>query len=227
MSSTAAHPTSDPRAPHAGATFRVAAAVGGALWSAFLIPPQLEVWAGRAASPGWIQPFQDLAVYDGLRDAVRSAGSHDFYMVFGAASALSVVAYWFAVTPVLRGLGWSGRAFGWLLLLTALTIVVSYANHHTGAPLRLLWGAELLALLVLGIWGFVVAAATRHADGGSTAIRVAFGLTLPVLVVGLLVFGYWPHGCLVAFGLLCAYVAATGRARRRTSATCYEPRLTP
>jgi hypothetical protein len=212
MSRTPAAPASDARAPRAGAAFRVAAAIGGALWSAFLLPPQLEVWAGRAASPAWIQPMQDLAVYDGLRDAIRAAGSHDFYMVFGAASALSVVAYWFALAPVFRGLGWSGRAFGWLLLLTAATIVVSYANHHAGSPLRLLWGAELLALLVLGIWGFVVAAATRDVDGASTPIRVAFGLTLPVLIVGLLGLGYWPHGPLVTFGLLCAYIAATGLA---------------
>ena len=184
----------------------VAAAILAALWAFVLLPPQHAVWSGAGAPP-WIAAIDALPVYDGIRLWLTSIGLDDFYLVFGAAASVSFVLIWWATGPAFAELGWSGRVLGWLVLLSAPITLLSYLNHPADAPLHRLWGAEGFALLLIGLWALVVVIATRSMPPPSWE-RVLLGFTLPILLIATLVFGYWPHGTLIGFGVEAAVLAA-------------------
>lgn len=183
------------------------AALAAALWAFFLLPPQQAVWSG-ADSPAWLAAIDALPVYDALREWLAAVGASDLYLVFGAASALSFVLIWLATGPAFAALGWTGRVLGWLVLAAAPITVVSYAGHETDAAWHALWGAEIFALLAIGVWGIAVALAT----GGRAPQweRLLLAALLPVIIGSTVLFTYWPHGSLVGLGLSAAALAAWG-----------------
>lgn len=187
----------------------VVSALLAAAWAFFLLPPQQAVWSG-AGAPAWQRALDDSPVYDGLRGWLHAVGLRDDYLVFGSAAALSFVLVWFATGPAFAQLGWSGRVLGWIVLASAPITVLSYANHPLDAPLHALWGVEGFALLLIGVWALVVAAA---APRGSVPLweRLLSAAVLPVIVGATVLFGYWPHGSLVGLGLVAAAFAAWGR----------------
>lgn len=198
---------------HPSRPVTVAAASVAALWAFLLLPPQHAVWSG-SASPPWIAAIDALPVYDGIRLWLTSIGLGDFYLVFGAAASVSFVLIWWATGPVFAALGWSGRVLSWLVLLAAPITLLSYLNHPTDAPLHGLWGAEGLALILIGLWA-VVAGVVPRASAIPVWEQALLASTLPIMFIATLGFGYWPHGTLVGFGLETAVLAA------------WAPRLSP
>lgn len=209
---------------HPSRPLAVVAALAAALWALFLLPPQQQAWSGVFA-PRWLRVLDDLPVYDALRGWLHTLGQHDFYLVFGAASALSFVLIWWATGPTFAALGWSGRVLGWLVLLGAPVTALSYLNHPVDAPLHALWGGEAFALMLIGIWALVVAIAAPRRRGIPWWERVLLGLTLPIMIVATLALSYWPHGTLIGFGVEAAVIAAAApRAMRGSSAAAGQAR---
>lgn len=204
---------------HPSRPLAVITAIAAALWALVLLPPQQQAWSGVFA-PRWLRVLDDLPVYDAIRGWLHTVGLHDFYLVFGAAVALSFVLVWWATGPAFAALGWSGRVLGWLTLLGAPVTALSYLNHAVDAPLHALWGGEAFVLMLIGIWAVVVAIAAPRGRGIPGWERGLLGATLPILVVSTLVFSYWPHGTLIGFGVEAAVLAALApRATPRRPAT--------
>jgi len=193
---------------HLSRTWSVALALVGTVWAFLLLPPQQAEWSG-ADAPRWLQALDALPMYDQAREALRAAGTADFYLVFGAASALSFVLIWLATLAAFAAAGWSGRVLGALVLIGAPLTFVSYLSHAEAAPLHALWGAEAFVLMAVGVWAVVVAIA---APRGRIPVweRVLIGLTPAVVVASTLTLSYWPHGTLVGLGLEAAAIAAFG-----------------
>lgn len=191
---------------HPARMWSVVIALIAAAWAFFLLPPQQSAWSG-AGSPAWLRALDAMPVYEGLREALPATGSSDAYLVFGAAASVSFVLLWFATGPVFAALGWSGRVLGGLVLAAAPITLLSYLNHPADAPLHLLWGAELFALLAIGAWGLVVAAAAPRDRGIPLWERLLVGSTLLVIVFATVALSYWPHGSLVGLGSEAAVLA--------------------
>jgi hypothetical protein len=191
---------------HPARIWSVVIALIAAGWAFFLLPPQQAAWSG-ADSPAWLRALDAMPVYDGLRQTLPATGTSDAYLVFGAAASVSFVLLWLATGPVLAALGCSGRVLGALLLAAAPITLLSYLNHPADAPLHVLWGAELFALLAIGLWGLVVAFAAPRRRGIPIWERILVGSTLPVVVVATFALTYWPHGSLVGLGLEAAVLA--------------------
>ncbi|RXZ49831.1 hypothetical protein [Agromyces binzhouensis] len=188
----------------------VTAALLAAAWAFVLLPPQQHAWSGGYAMPRWLFVLDRLPPYDAVRGWLVSVGQPDFYLVFGAAASVSFALAWFATGPAFAALGWAGRVLGWLVLAGAAVTLLSYLNHADGAPLRVLWGAEALVIMAIGLWALVVAFLAPRGAGIPVWERVLLGATLPVLVGATALFTYWPHGTLIGFGLEAAALAAWG-----------------
>lgn len=109
--------------------------------------------------------------------------------------------------PALARLGWRGRLFGALLLVTGIVTFLSYLNHAAHTPLHALWGAEAFGLIAIGIAGVIAALAPRRL-GVALWERILIGLTLPIEIGATLVLSYYPHGTLVGLALLGTALAA-------------------
>lgn len=166
----------------------VLAGLGGA-WSLAILPfPATEFGVSL-----WRWVFHNRA-YFWAREAV-----HDPYIVFGALAALSFLAIGLALLPDLRRAGWGGTVMAWLVIAGAPITALSYLNTPQEAPLHFLWGAEAFVLVAVGLAGIL--AAVTAGSRWRLWVRIVLGLTLPVLVVGTLATGYWPHGPLVLLGV--------------------------
>ncbi|MFE5408254.1 hypothetical protein [Microbacterium sp. NPDC056569] len=141
----------------------------------------------------WRWVFHHRA-YFWAREAV-----HDPYIVFGALAGLSFLAIGLALLPDLRRAGWGGTVMAWLVIAGAPITALSYLNTPQEAPLHFLWGAEAFVLVAVGLAGIL--AAVTAGSRWRLWVRIVLGLTLPVLVVGTLATGYWPHGPLVLLGV--------------------------
>lgn len=161
----------------------------GALWALAILP----LPATEFGVPSWSWVFR-YRVYFWAREAV-----HDPYIVFGALAALSFVAIGLALLPDLRRAGWGGEIMVWLVIAGAPVTALSYLNTPKDAPMHFLWGAEAFVLIAVGLAG--IFAAVTAGSRWSLWVRIMLGLTLPVLVAGLLATGYWPHGPLVGLGV--------------------------
>ena len=181
-----------------------------AAWAFVLLPPQQHAFSGAYAMPGWLFALNRLSPYDSVREWLVANGQSDFYLVFGAAASASFLLIWIATGPVFAALGWSGRVLGGLVLVGAPVTLLSYLNHPSDAPLRVLWGAEAFVLIAIGLWAAVVAFAAPRGAGVPTWERVVLAATLPILVLATLPSGYYPHGTLVGLGLEAAVLAAWG-----------------
>jgi hypothetical protein len=185
----------------------VLAGVGASVWAFFLLPPQLQVWAGGAGMPGWLRALNELPVYDGLRAGLDGVGLTDHYAVLGAAIAPSFVLLAIALRPITRTLGILGGVLYWVTLLSALLVVVSYVTHALPRPWNALWGTEALALAFIGLLAIACAILAILRRARPTWPVVMLMLVLPVLVASTLLFGYWPHGSLILLGLWVAGIA--------------------
>jgi hypothetical protein len=184
------------------------AALLGAAWAGFLLPPQLVEWSGLAA-PDWIWRLEGTAAYDWWR-VLDGLGGLDAY----AWSGVVLAPAWLLMgVPLLRLGSRAGRPAGLVGVVTLLGTVVcaaSYLAAEATGPVRLLWGAEAPWLLLLGLTALVAGpvAVARHGMprwwGGLLAA------TLLVLAAGTLALTYYPHGALVALGLEVAALVATG-----------------
>ena len=154
---------------HPFSAWAVATALLAAAWAFFLCHPA-GGWSG-ADSPPWLAALDSQPVYDGIRLWLASMGLHDQYLVFGAAATASFLLLWFATGPTFVALGWSGRVLGWLLLISAVVTFLSYLNHSTDAPLRVLWGAEALALPAICLWAMIVGLVAPRGVARSGSVR--------------------------------------------------------
>lgn len=201
---------------------RIVAGLVAALWSLFVLPPQMVVWSGLGGTPAWLRWMNRAPVYDVLRDGLDDIGLTDHYLVFGVAIAPAMLLAWWAMSPALRTLGWSGRVLSVLWLVLGPLTALSYLNHDDGAPLRAIWGAELFALLTIGAWAIVAAAVAPRGRGIPVLRRVLVGATALFGIGGTLLGGYYPHGTMIGVGVLAACLAATMRPGREA-----RPDLTP
>lgn len=169
--------------------WRAALAGLGGLWALTILPfPATEFGV-----PVWSWVFRYRA-YFWAREAV-----HDPYIVFGALAAVSFLAIGLALLPDLRRAGWGGAIMAWLVIAGAPVTALSYVNTPRDAPLHFLWGTEALMLMAVGIAG--VLAALTAGSRWRLWVRIVLGLTLPLLVIGTVAAGYWPHGPLVVLGV--------------------------
>lgn len=209
MTASPASPAAIAVRPAAGTRgWRIALALTGSLWALFLLPMQMVEFAG-SGTPDWMARWNTWDGYDAVRAwVVGGLGTSDLYLVFGAASSLSFLAIGVALLPDLRTIGTTGTALGWLIIGTAPLVVISYVNHAREAPLRALWGSEFFLLVAIGVLAIVAAVAARRVPAWTGWPRWLLGCTLPILAVGLLCLGYWPHGPLVTFGVEAAVLIA-------------------
>ncbi|MWB97019.1 hypothetical protein [Agromyces seonyuensis] len=184
-------------------TWSVALALLAGLWSLVLLPLMHLEFSG-SGMPGWATDVLDLAPYDAL---VTATADLDGYFLYGSLAAVSFALLWFATGPVLARLGWSGRVLGALLLAGAPVTVLSYVSWPEDAPLHPIWGAEGLLLIVIGAWGFIIAAVAPR-ERVPLWERLVVGLTLVVAALATVLLGYWPHGTLVGLSVEFAALAA-------------------
>lgn len=181
---------------------RAALAAAGGVWALVSAPVVIAAWGGPLASIGRLEPWRSMG-----------AAVDDAYVVFGALSGVSFLAIGLALLPDLRRAGWGGTALAWAIIVGAAVTTVSYVSTPADAPLHALWGAEGYWLVAIGLLG--VPAAWTAGRAWPRWSRSLLALTLPVLVLGLLALGYYPHGPLVALALeAVALILAAPRAAR-------------
>ncbi|MER7796672.1 hypothetical protein [Microbacterium sp. NPDC096154] len=168
--------------------WRVALAAVGGVWAAIILPFPASDWGDWSWL--WIEDIYDYPLYARIATAVG-----DPYIVFGALAGLSFLLIGVALLPDLSGAGWGGRLLAWLVIAGAPITALSYVGAPEQSPLHFMWGWEGLLLLAIGLAGPVAAITAR--SRWPRWVRVLLGLTLLVVVVGVLTFGYWPHGSLV------------------------------
>ena len=177
-------------------------AVGGAAWALLTLP---------LVAVGWSWPVVDAVA---RAEPYRSVAARldDPYVTVGALAGLSFLALGVAVLVGLRPAGWGASALAVATLAGAVVSPVSYLGTPEDSPLHAFWGAEVWVLLAMGVAG--VAAALTAGPAWHRWARVLLGCTVVVLGVGMVVLGYYPHGCLVAFGVALVVLVRRGRVDR-------------
>ncbi len=169
----------------------------GGLWAALTLP----LVATAFGSAQWVWVFE----YPMYVEARQWAGNP--YVVFGALVSLSFLAIGIAAAPDLRRARWGGLAMALLIIIGAPITALSYLNSSERAPLHFTWGWEFYVLVAVGLSG--IAAAATAGRQWRVGVRVLLGMTLLILVVGTLLFGYWPHGSLVCLAFEAIVIIAT------------------
>ena len=181
-------------------------ALAGALWSAFLLPPQVVAWDGSSA-PTWARRLAEAAPYDGLRRLAAAVGISDEYALFGSLVAPSFLLIGLAMW---RAVGATGRWTRLVALLTILgtpIVLLSYLGYDAGEPWRYFWGTEFFLLIAIGIFA-VPAGVVAHRHHRLRRDRAALlASTIVVLAVSTALFTYFPHGSLIGYGLEVAVLA--------------------
>ena len=169
-------------------------AVAGAVWALLTLP---------LVAQGWSWPAVDaLAAAVPYRWVAGWVG--DPYVAVGALGGLSFLAVGVALLVGLRPARWSGRLLAWVTFAGAAVTPLSYLGTDEASPLHGWWGAEIWVLAAIAVAGVV--AGLTGGRAWPRGVRVLLGLTPVVLVVGMLALGYYPHGCLVAYGAAVAVV---------------------
>ena len=166
----------------------------------FLIPPQLVAWDGTNA-PAWAERLAVAAPYSQIRTIAARLGLYDDYALFGSLVAPSFLLIGIAV---LLALGRTGRwtpVVGVLTIIGTPIVLLSYLGSLPPAPWKYFWGTEALLVLAIGLAAIPAGVlAYRHRRlGGWRAVLLA--CTIVVLIGGVALFNYWPHGCLVSCGV--------------------------
>lgn len=199
----------------AGRSTLAAFAAAGAVWAAFLLPPQLLAWDGPRA-PDWARSLQSAAPYDGFRAVAATVGVDDDYTLFGALIALSFLLIGIPLIVLGRTTGRWVSAVGWLTVAGAPVTVLSYAAPSLPDPWDAFWGAELLLLLVVGVVALVAGTYSGVTRRAPVVWCLLLGATVVVLVASALLLRYAPHGSLVGMGAeVVALTLAAPRDRRR------------
>ncbi|HEX7097844.1 MAG TPA: hypothetical protein VF377_01280 [Acidimicrobiia bacterium] len=190
-------------------SIRATMGVAATLWAAFLLPPQLIVWA-PSDTPDWIARLANAGVYEWFSSVGASVGLTDAYFLYGAGVAPSFLLIGLVLAHVVRGLGWTGRLFAGLTLAGTALVVVSYAAENWQEPWRALWGVEAVLFMAIGLTGLAAGiAAFRRGIPRSSAALLA--LTPIVIVVSTLLIRYYPHGTLIGMGLQAAVLGLMAR----------------
>ncbi|WP_182906111.1 hypothetical protein [Microbispora sp. H13382] len=160
----------------------------GGLWELLTLP--LVAWDGWSWE--WVAHVYRSAPYQAVSEAIGA----DPYVVFGALGGLSFLAVGVALLPDMRRAGIGGRLFAWLIIATGVVSALSYLGTPVDSPLHPLWGAEIFALILVGIAGPFAAATAGTCWKRWT--RILMAATILVLAAGLASLGYYPHGPLVS-----------------------------
>lgn len=192
-----------PRTPAAGRpgrpTLATWLALGGAAWSLLTVPVVAAGWSWSV-----FDTITAAEPYRSLTDALD-----DPYVTVGALGGLSFLAIGLAVLLGLRPAGWGSTALAVVTLAGAVVCPVSYLGTPDDSPLHVFWGAEAWVLLAMAAAG--VAAAVTAGPTWRRWARVLVGCTVLVLGVGMALAGYYPHGCLITFGVVVALLVRRGR----------------
>lgn len=157
----------------------------GGLWAGLTLP----LTATAFGSQQWAWVF-DYPIYVAARQWASNP-----YEVFGALASVAFLAIGIALFPDLGRAGWAGAMMAWLIIVGAPITALSYMNASERAPLHFVWGWEFFVLVAVGLSGIPAALTAGHR--WRSGVRILLGMTLVVLALGTLVFGYWPHGSLV------------------------------
>jgi hypothetical protein len=183
-----AHPPA-PSAVDRSRSVRLWLAGAGGAWALISSPLVAGDWGAQ-----WIEALSRAEPWRSLRAAVAEP-----YIVYGALGGVAFLAIGVALWPALRRAGWGGRLLASLVLAGAVVTPLSYLGAPEGSPTHALWGSEGPLLVAIGIAGAITAAtAPRRWPRWA---RLLLGCTLPVLVVGALATGYYPHGPLGTLAL--------------------------
>ncbi len=189
---------------------RVAAGIAAALWSLFVLPPQVVEWMGPGGAPEWLRVMDLWPGYRAIEDAFAGIGVRDDYALWGVAIVPAMLLAWWAMDRTLRSFGGAGLALSLVWLAVAPVTAVSYLNHADDSPVRLLWGAEAFVLIGAFLLAIIVAF-TGRGRPIRRVTRVLVGCTVVFGVAATLVAGYYPHGTYLGIGVLAALLAATSR----------------
>ncbi|WP_306231825.1 hypothetical protein [Agrococcus beijingensis] len=174
---------------------RLLLALAGGAWALFTLPLTAAEWSWP-----WVATVSRLEPWRALIGAVDEP-----YVVYGALTGLSFLAIGLALLPDLRRAGWGGALLAWAVLAGTIVSPVSYLSTPPGSPLHALWGSEGPLLVVIGLVGVLAAVTAR---GWPRGARILLGMTLAVLVAGMLAFGYYPHGPLIGLAIEAAALIA-------------------
>jgi hypothetical protein len=184
----------------------VGMAIVGSAWSAFLLPPQLVAWDGENA-PGWAQWLACAAPYNHIRGLAAGLGFHDDYALFGSLVAPAFLLIGVAMLLAVGRTGRWTRLVGMLTIIGMPVVLLSYLGHEADAPWKYFWGADGLLLLAIGVCAIPAGVlAYRHRQLRRWR-AVLMALTIVILVGGMALFSYWPHGSLVGYGIEVAILA--------------------
>lgn len=163
---------------------------------------------------GWSWPVLDtIGRAEPYRSIATAVG--DPYVVFGALGAVSFLTIGLSLLLSLRRAGWGGIALGATVLLGVPVSVLSYLGTDEASPLHGMWGAEIFVLLLIAVAG--IPAAVTAASRYPAWVAGLLASTFLVLLAGLGVFQYYPHGCLVMLGIEALVLAAGTRGRARSA----------
>lgn len=175
----------------------------GAVWAAFLLPPQLVDW-DKGGAPGWARSIAASPVYGWWNGLGESLGIEPYVWTgVWVAPTYFLIAY--ALWPVASRAGAWGKALVWATVAGGVSTMISYPAGGWPEPWNALWGVEAVFLLAMAVIGLIAGVIAIRRGTGTVGWMLA-GAPL-VIVASTILFTYYPHGTLIGLGLHVAVLA--------------------